>query len=501
MSTAAGVLRFARLLGLLALAAPVALGAAPAGADPLHDVYTVSGVPVDATAASSQAARDQAIASGERRAARLLLERLAQRRDYPRLPQINLADLNGLIEGFSVSHERTSAVRYLADLTVVFKPDAVRNLMAQSGIPIAETPSRPVLVLPVWRDAGGGVKLFDETNPWRDAWMRIATGKGLVPLLTPLGDVADLNAISADQAVSGNAAALAAIAQRYNVGDVIVAVATGDARNEAIDQLVVTRYTIGGGRNLVNVSPRRPPEALLATALAISQEVEEAWKASIAGGPSQVQNQPMPQDGTAPPPPSDAPMPVLAVRVPVTQLSEWLAIRKKLADVPQVKKVDVNSLGVDGASVMLSYIGTEQQLQAALAQAELVLSNDGGFWILRARLGTAPGFAPPPPNTPPNASPSGPAGGSPGNVPLAGPAPGASPGTLPGAGPGTGPGSYPTAGGTPAAPPPNPPPVYVGPAPGTGGAVGSPTAPAFISPGNGPGTPPARSSPGNILTR
>lgn len=494
MSTAAGVLRFARLLGLLALAAPVVLGAAPAGADPLHDVYTVSGVPVDATAASSQAARDQAIANGERRAARLLLERLAQRRDYPRLPQINPADLNAMIEGFSVSHERTSAVRYLADLTVIFKPEAVRNLMAQSGIPIAETPSRPVLVLPVWRDAGGA-KLFDETNPWRDAWMRIATGKGLVPLLTPLGDVSDLNAISADQAMSGNAAALAAIAQRYNVGEVIVAVATGDARNETIDQLVVTRYTIGGGRNQVNVSPRRPPEALLATALAISQEVEEAWKASIAGGPSQAQNPPAPQDGTAPAPGNDAPMPVLAVRVPVTQLSEWLAIRKKLADVPQVKKVDVNSLGVDGASVMLSYIGTEQQLQAALAQAELVLSNDGGFWILRARLGSSPGFAPPPPNAPPG----GPSGGSPGNVPLAGPPPGASPGTPPGASPGSG--SYPTAGGTPVAPPPNPPPVYVGPAPGTGAPPGSPTSPAFTSPANGSAPPPATSSPGNILTR
>lgn len=508
MPTVAGVFRFVRLLGLLALAGPTVLSVAlPAAADALHDVYTVSGVPIDATAASSRVARDQAIATGELRAARLLLERLALRRDYARLPQINATDLNGLIEGFSVSNERTSAVRYLADLTVTFKPEAVRNLMAQSGIAIAETPSRPVLVLPVWRDeAGGGLKLFDETNPWRDAWMRIATGKGLVPLLTPLGDVADLNAISADQAASGNAAALGAIAQRYNVGDVIVAVAVGDPANQTISQLIVTRYTIGGGRSTVNVSPRRPPEALLATALAISQEVEEAWKVGTTSPVAQGGDRPWSPDSGNQPAGGDVPMPVLAVRVPVTQLSEWLAIRKRLNDVPQIKKVDVNSLGVDGASVMLSYVGTEQQLQASLAQSDLVLSNDGGFWILRARLGTMPGFAPaaPPANTPPANSPMSniapPAGAAPGGMAGGGSPSTAQPGTMPTAG---GPASAPPLSAPASVPAPVPAPVYVGPAPGTGGTAGSPTAPAFTAPGNTPvtGAPPASRPPGSILTR
>jgi hypothetical protein len=201
-------------------------------------------------------------------------------------------------------------------------------------------------------------------------------------------------------------------------------------------------------------------------------------------------------------------MPVLAVRVPVTQLSEWLAVRKKLAEVPQIKKVDVNSLGVDGASVMLSYVGTEQQLQASLAQADLVLSNDGGFWILRARLGTMPGFAPPSPNGPPNGPANSPANSPmsnnapPGNVP-----PGNAPsGTMPSGNPSPAgqPGNMPTAGG-PAGVPPlgSPAPVYVGPAPGTGGAMGRPAAPAFTAPGNAPamGAPPANGSPGSILTR
>src|SRR6185369_3098212 len=101
MSSIVGVFH-SRLLMLLALAC-VALSTVPANAQSLRDVYTVSGVPVDATAASSQIARDQAVSQGQRRAIRLLLERLALRRDHPRLPQVAPADLTNMVEGFEVS--------------------------------------------------------------------------------------------------------------------------------------------------------------------------------------------------------------------------------------------------------------------------------------------------------------------------------------------------------------------------------------------------------------
>jgi len=358
----------------LAIVFLVLTGAGLTAAQPsraaLGDVYTVTGVPIDATAASAQQAREQAVAQGQSRAARLLLERLALRADHPRLPQIDANTLANLVAGFQVANERTSPVRYLATLTVSFRPEAVRTLMREAGIPIAETASAPALVLPVWR-SGSDLQLFDDRNPWREAWLKVAAGKGLVPLLTPLGDIGDLQAISAEQAVAGDAAALAAIAQRYGTGAVIVAQATGGA-NETIDQLIVVRYPIGGGApQRIAVAPRRPPEALLATAIAISQEVEEAWKATSAATAIL----------------DSGPAVGLDVTVPVRQLSEWIAIRKQLGTVPAVRSVGVRSLGVGAAQITLQHAGTVPQLQAALAQAGLSLSEQGGGWILRA---TAP---------------------------------------------------------------------------------------------------------------
>ena len=358
-------LSIAAMLTVAAVGVLLAVAGAPGRGEAatLADVYTVTGVPVDATAENAREARERAITAGQLRAARLLLERLALRADHPRLPAIDAKALPDLVASFQVANERNSAVRYLADLSVSFKPEAVRRLMQQAAIPIAETPSQPVLVLPVWRE-GSTVQLFDDRNPWREAWLKVAAGKGLVPLLTPLGDLADLQAITAEQAVAGNKGALAAIAQRYGTQSVLVAFATAGG-GDTIEQLIVVRYTIGLEQGLrIQVTPKRPPEALLATAIAISQEVEESWKAAAAidSGPGGA----------------------LDAVAPVAQLSEWIALRKQLAAVPAVRRIEVRSLGVGAAQITLHHAGTPQQLRAVLAQSGIALTEEAGGWTLRA---------------------------------------------------------------------------------------------------------------------
>ncbi|MDE1967749.1 MAG: hypothetical protein KGI92_02490, partial [Alphaproteobacteria bacterium] len=86
------------------------LAAVSAGAQnaPAADVYTVANVPVDATAASADAARDAARLQGEHQAYTILLARLTRASDASRLPPANDATLNDLIQGFEVANERHS---------------------------------------------------------------------------------------------------------------------------------------------------------------------------------------------------------------------------------------------------------------------------------------------------------------------------------------------------------------------------------------------------------
>src|SRR5579883_2062717 len=142
--------RFAMLLrrsifsGFAALLLSVA-GAPSALAAAAHfDVFTITPVPVDATAANATAARDQALAEGQQHAFRLLMERLTVASGANRLPRVSNAQVVNLVQGFEVANERRSGVRYLADYTFHFRPDAVRQLLRQSGIAFAETPSKQI---------------------------------------------------------------------------------------------------------------------------------------------------------------------------------------------------------------------------------------------------------------------------------------------------------------------------------------------------------------------
>ena len=127
-------------------------------------------------------------------------------------------------------------MRYLATLRVRFKRAAVRRLLRQANVPFAETASKPVLIVPVFRRAGA-LLLWDQANSWRHAWAALPPSDGLVPIILPRGDLADVNDIGPEQALRSDEARFEAIAGRYGAGDILLAAArlgTDAAANNAV---------------------------------------------------------------------------------------------------------------------------------------------------------------------------------------------------------------------------------------------------------------------------
>ncbi|MCK6451102.1 MAG: DUF2066 domain-containing protein, partial [Alphaproteobacteria bacterium] len=242
----AGQSRRGAIAAFAALAVALWLGAPAAplraqGLGQADDVFTVR-VPVDTTANTAANARAQALADGQRRALRRVFERIVLTEDMARLPRLNDRAIEGLVRALEVDKERTSAVRYLAELTIRLKPDEVRGLLQQAGLRFAETRSRPVLVLPVLRE-GDNALLWEETNRWRRVWAEMPAPDGLVPIIVPIGDLTDGETIDAAAALAGDEGKLAAIMQRYRAAAAIVAVAEPPASPQprAPLRLAVTR--------------------------------------------------------------------------------------------------------------------------------------------------------------------------------------------------------------------------------------------------------------------
>lgn len=204
------------------LAGMTALSPVPSVAQTLDDVFTVERVPADVTAASAAVAREQGIAQAQRDAFARLFDRLTLDEDGARLPALGAAEIEQMVDSFEVVSERSSSVRYVAEINVSFRPAAVRSLMLSNGIRYAEVRSKPVLILPV-DETGQEPVLWQRETPWRQAWENFSAPPSLLPILVPYGEIQDVTDIDVNEALAGNEEAMRRIADRYGAGAVAVA--------------------------------------------------------------------------------------------------------------------------------------------------------------------------------------------------------------------------------------------------------------------------------------
>lgn len=350
------------------------------------DAFTVEHVQVDATADSAAAARERAIAAGQQIAFNRLLDRLTPHDQRAALPHPSAAEIGDLVRDFAVEDEKASAVRYLASLSVRFRPDEIRALLRTAGVPFAETMSKPIVVVPLFK-SNAGTTLWDGTNPWRQGWQDIRAD-GLVPFITPLGDLDDTVALDTARAQAGNAEGIAAVAWRYQAGNVIVATAEPrqqDGRALTM-QLTTARYNADGSRDdtpsarTITAEGNGADAQWQQAATIMAEGIEDAWKRT-----NLIR--------------FDAEHSLIAT-VPLNALGDLLEVRQRLSNVSFLRSYDVLYLARDAAQFRLNYFGDERQLSIALAQNDLTLEQDATSWVLRrsgskARI-SAPNPAPQP---------------------------------------------------------------------------------------------------------
>lgn len=361
------------LLALL-LAALVVIGPVAARAQsPDVDLFQVNGIRVDETDQTAAAARMKALNAGERRAWEVLVDRLvdpAQRARMAALPNVGDA-----VKDFSVTDEKVSAVRYIATLNYTFRPDAVKRLLAGRNARFAVTRSKPLLVVPVLATAPSG-QTGDAATLWRNAWQGTARNRGLVPLRVAASDGSDIGLSSPDAAAAVDRGRLADLARRNDADEALVTIAavTGasDGSSRSLKVSSVRYPATGNGQPLPDKTfPLGAAEGDAGVfndaAAAVAQDVEAVWRRSNTVSTKAVA--------------------ITTVRVPTVTLDDWVAMRRRLTDIPQAEQVQVVSVSRDYAVVAISYPGGPDDLAAALGKRGLAMrydSNSGQWTVMDA---------------------------------------------------------------------------------------------------------------------
>lgn len=346
-------------VGLLLMAAML-----PATAH-AQSIFAVSGVPIDESAENEVAAKDTGVARAKVTAFQRLLSRLVVQQGQGDLPTPGQAEVEGLIASFSLADEKFGGGRYLATLTVRFQPIGVRRYLERNNLAYAESTSSRLVVLPVF-EAGETAQLWDETNAWLAAWSTLEDlNTPPVPLVIPLGDIADVSAIGAAQATRVIPENIAAISNRYQAAGAVVAVAqlgvdaaTGGHQVDVVYLSTAPGWSDVTGSFSISGKAEEPlEEVLAAAALRTVASLTETWKIQNAIQPNQARQG-------------------VAAIVPLNGLPSWVAVQQRLARVSPIKAIDLTEIALDRAAIEIEFVGTLDQLQRALNQNGLSLIND-----------------------------------------------------------------------------------------------------------------------------
>ncbi|MDX2264861.1 MAG: DUF2066 domain-containing protein [Hyphomicrobiales bacterium] len=345
---------------LAALIAPAPLSAQSAGS-----IYTVSKVAVRAEAADAVEAKQIAIAEGQKRALASLMKRLTGFRAHSRLPELDDASIERMIDGMQVRQERSSGTVYIAHLDYNFRPAAVKDVLNRFGLAYIAERAPEILVLPVFI-ADGAVQAGP--NPWAQALSSLDLSNALTPvrLVQPRPDLT----LEAVKAAQSSAQGMEPINYQYRAEYLVLAVAEMDAGG-ALTVSLSGRDAAGG------LSLRRTfktgDEGAVAVGAKISLGVfENRWKlrrlasqgALDAGG----------QD-----------IALVELTAEFTGLKEWRVIKDRLEKLPGVQGLDVKAVNPRGATIALDFPGGGQRLAKAAPSYGLTLEGGEGAWRLRAR--------------------------------------------------------------------------------------------------------------------
>ena len=344
-------LRFSTILSALLALATALLAPLPAAA---QDLYSVSGIHVDAVGASSTEAFNTAILQGRPKAFQILYRRLTRQQDWTREPPLDGPGLVRLSRGYSVANERRSTTRYVADVSYMFSPDSVARLLRSLGIAYSATPAKRILVVAMSPGVTHG--------PWAQALSAPAFRDSVVPFdVAAPADDKSLGDLSFDTASWSDVAAAAA---RVNASEAALVQAV-----YANGKVTVNIRRLGPGAAPAKSSVDVPLLQTVGTtypaaAVAAVHAIEDMWKSRTAVDFSQRGR--------------------LTADVRIASLDQWGELQRNLLAVGTVTGVTVTAMDIGYARLSVGYIGTPDQLRESLGAAGISLTNRSGQWFIAA---------------------------------------------------------------------------------------------------------------------
>lgn len=360
--------------------------------------YEVSGVSVDVTGKTADAARTGGWRIAQRKGWQMLSQRLGGDGSL-----VSDSTLDSMVSGIVVENEQIGPNRYVARLGVLFSRARAGALLGVAGRTMR---SAPMLTIPIeW--SGGAGPAFEQKTQWQEAWNRYRTGNSAIDYVRPAGSGPDSLLLNAGQVGRPGRAWWRTILDQYGASDILVPVVrlsrqwpggpiigVFEARHGP-DNHIIARFTLRVGNG----------DALPVLLDAGVKRIDDAYQAALRNGTLRTD----PTLSSRPPEPTpiveeEAPGESAVETNDAVQISGGVAIsiqvdtpgaasvsatEAALRNIPGVRSALTTSLALGGVSVMrVSFDGDPAALRPLLEARGWAVQGTGT--TLRIRRAGAP---------------------------------------------------------------------------------------------------------------
>ncbi len=351
--------------------------------------YEVTGVSVDVSGKTAEAARLGGWRIAQRKAWAVLAQRLGR-------GGVGASDglLDSLVSGIVVENEQIGPTRYVARLGVLFDRARAAGVL---GVSAYADRSPPMLVLPL-QVSGGTSQMFEARTPWQQAWARFRTGNSSIDYIRPSGTGSDPLLLNAGQIGRRSRGWWRTILDQYGASDILIPVVhvyrqwpggpvigVFEARHGPDNALIDTVTLRVGSTDAIN--------QLLDTGVA---RLDGIYQRALAGGmlhPDATLNPPPKPEEAVIDDTSPGEEPIAGLDAVIGSTGAGIAVTLQydtpsasavanaeslIRSIPGVVRAGTTSLALGGVSLMaVTYDGDPEQLRRALEQRGLQVSGSG----------------------------------------------------------------------------------------------------------------------------
>lgn len=318
-------------------------------------------IKVDVTDENSSAAQQKAMAGASKAAVVDAVKRISDQSGVEKISSMNNDQLMNFIKETSVSDEKTSTNRYMANLRLVVNMDLLKEYMRERQIYISDIVIPSVVVIPVFSEFSDDAPLLWEVgNLWKKAWDNTNIDSKINFIVikdTPV----NISTISAQQARSLDAESLNEIKKFHNADDVYVLLAAYNG----IEGLNIEITSLSGQRleHQVKGSKSSGEELFNQAVSEILPLLEKQVEATITEEDVNTSQQ-------------------ATVLFPFDNLGDWVAAEGKIKAIPGITDFQVQAFSPGKVQFTVSYQGDIDSLKNSFRASGYQLDDGGNYLIL-----------------------------------------------------------------------------------------------------------------------